>query len=48
MIKVEAVWYAQSEEQATEMISGMVEKYRVGVSYQTKEVNDDDEENDDE
>jgi hypothetical protein len=45
MIKVEAVWYAQSEEQASEMISRMVEKYLVGVSYQTKEVNDDDEEN---
>tara|TARA_R110000772_G_scaffold1566_4_gene5335 strand:+ start:5882 stop:6019 length:138 start_codon:yes stop_codon:yes gene_type:complete len=42
MIKVEAVWYAQSEEQATEMISGMVEKYRVGVSYKTEEVEEDD------
>lgn len=48
MIKVEAVWYAKSEEQASEMIQGMVEKYLVGVSYQTKEVNDDDEESDDE
>jgi hypothetical protein len=49
MIRVSATWYAQSEEQASEMISGMVEKYLVGVSYQTKEINDDDdddEEND--
>jgi hypothetical protein len=48
MIKVEAVWYAKSEDQASEMIAGMVEKYLVGVSYKTKEINDDDEENDDE
>jgi hypothetical protein len=47
MIKVEAVWYAKSEDQASEMISEMVTKYLVGVSYQTKEINDD-EENDDE
>lgn len=44
MIKIEASWYAQSEEQATEMIQGIVEKYLVGVSYKTKEVNDDGEE----
>jgi hypothetical protein len=44
MIKVEAVWYAKTEEQASEMISEMVTKYLVGVSYKTKELNDDDEE----
>jgi hypothetical protein len=44
MIKVEAVWYAKTEEQASEMISEMVSKYLVGVSYKTKELNDDDEE----
>jgi hypothetical protein len=44
MIKVEAVWYAQSEEQASEMISEMVAKYLVGVSYQTKEVTDEEDE----
>jgi hypothetical protein len=44
MIRVRATWYAQSEEQATEMIKDMVEKYLVGVSYKTEEVNDDDEE----
>jgi hypothetical protein len=43
MIKVEAVWYAKTEEQASEMISEMVTKYLVGVSYKTKELNDDDE-----
>jgi hypothetical protein len=43
MIRVEATWFAQSEQQASEMISGMVEKYLVGVSYQTKEVADDEE-----
>ena len=43
MIKVEAVWYADTDQQASEMIWGMVEKYHVGVSYQTKEVNDDEE-----
>lgn len=42
MIRVRATWYAQSEEQATEMISGMVEKYLVGVSYKTEEVEEDD------
>lgn len=44
MIKVEATWYAKSEEQASEMISAMVTKYLVGVSYQTKEIDDDDDE----
>jgi hypothetical protein len=44
MIKVEAVWYAKTEEQASEMISEMVSKYLVGVSNKTKELNDDDEE----
>ena len=44
MIKVEAVWYAKTEEQASEMISEMVSKYLVGVSYKTKELNNDDEE----
>jgi len=43
MIKVEAVWFAQSEQQAEEMISNMVAKYLVGVSYKTKELSDDDE-----
>ena len=47
MIKVEAVWYAESEQQADEMTVLICEKYRVAVSYKTKEVNDD-EENDDE
>jgi hypothetical protein len=46
MIRVRATWFAQSEEQASEMIAGMVEKYLVGVSYKTEEVDDDDEEND--
>jgi hypothetical protein len=47
MIRVRATWFAQSEEQATEMISGMVEKYLVGVSYKTEEVDDDDDEEND-
>jgi hypothetical protein len=44
MIKVEAVWYADTEQQADEMTVLICEKYKVAVSYKTKEVNDDDEE----
>jgi hypothetical protein len=47
MIRVRATWFAQSEEQATEMISAMVTKYLVGVSYKTEEVDDDDDEEND-
>jgi hypothetical protein len=47
MIRVRATWFAQSEEQASEMIAGMVEKYLVGVSYKTEEVDDDDDEEND-
>ncbi len=46
MIRVRATWYAQSEEQATEMIKDMVEKYLVGVSYKTEELEEDDDDDD--
>jgi len=44
MIKVTAVWYADTEEQADAMTTLIVEKYKVAVSYKTEVVEEDNDE----
>jgi len=41
MVKVEAVWYADNEAQANEMVVMLVEKYKVGVSLSVNELMED-------
>jgi hypothetical protein len=41
MVKVEAVWYAEDEAQANEMVVMLVEKFLVGVSVSVNELMED-------
>ena len=47
MIKVNATWYANTKEEASEMAGLLVEKYKRGVIYDLTEVSEDTGEQDD-